>query len=655
MGGAYPLLDVDPKSPPQDFSIEIPLPMLGADPAEKDLTPRVAYLFSRIDGNTSLGELLDSLPMPPKALFESLLLLHAEGLVGFSEEFEGKYLKARPPVRTSVAPGATPPGQSAISAGARATAAPEPVSFTPPRSTPLRVTPAQVTVAPDAGRAATFTIAPSSSPSSPPASSAASAKPPPMARPLSVERTGELAARPLARLARHLGEARYSGVVTLKRAKATKHVQFFGGDPTYADSDVPDEEVGILMHKRGKIDDRRLADYQAARKAGKTPMAALMELGAVTPADAPRADRWRAQAVLFDALLWREGTYELGEPGKIPADAPRYDLGLPTLVVKAWREAPFDDKRKKYFEEHRNWYLVPSAVTPETIARMKLNPKEERLFNAIQEQTRRIRDIFELTSLFINETYRFIDGLLAMGLAELSEKNPTEAGPVDAKDIPEQFQCIQMGNYFERLSAHPISTDQDIEDALARVTARYHPRYYSNLRPATKATLEKMMVLITEAYEHLKDAKRRKEYRNKTYDRPRLEYFSDIQFRKGEIFLFWRDDPKTAFAIFESSWEMCPDIPLYAVSYALAAIRAHPGDRKRAAEAKAVLDRALARQDLAAKVVVIGAAAVRALGDVGRSELLCRQALKVSGNAPEIVHLVEQVRKQGQPGGLGGA
>ena len=240
-----------------------------------------------------------------------------------------------------------------------------------------------------------------------------------------------------------------------------------------------------------------------------------------------------------------------------------------------------------------------------------------------------------------------------MGLAELSEKNPTETGPVESKDIPGQLEAMESANFFERLTAHPISTDQDIEDAYRRMQARFDPKVYFNLSPQTREILLKIMGLVAEAYAHLKDTKRRKAYRNEVYDRSRLEYFADIQFRKGEIFLFWRDDAKTAYAIFESSWEMCPDVPLYAVSFALSAIRAHPGDRKMAAEAKAVLDRALARKDLTAKVVVIGAAAVRALGDLGRSEQLCREALKVSGNAPEIVHLVEQVRKQSQTEGGG--
>ena len=120
---------------------------------------------------------------------------------------------------------------------------------------------------------------------------------------------------------------------------------------------------------------------------------------------------------------------------------------------------------------------------------------------------------------------------------------------------------------------------------------------------------------------------------------------ADIQFRKGEIFLFWRDDPKTAFAIFESSYEMCPDIPLYAASFALSAVRAFPSNRKLWQEAKRILEGALARQGLQPKVIVIVAAAVREMGDVGRSEQLCQAALKASGNAPEIVQLVGQVRR----------
>jgi hypothetical protein len=38
------------------------------------------------------------------------------------------------------------------------------------------------------------------------------------------------------------------------------------------------------------------------------------------------------------------------------------------------------------------------------------------------------------------------------------------------------------------------------------------------------------------------------------------------------------------------------------------------------------------------------------MGDIGRSEQLCQTALKASGNAPEIVQLVEQVRRRGAGG-----
>ena len=632
----YPLLEIDLESPPPDVREEIPCPMLGADPAEKELTSRVAYVLTRVDGMTSLGDLLQAIPLPPRVLIEALLLLHAEGLVGFSPEFVARYLKPRPPV-------------------ARTT--PQPVRAI---TSPLPVVPVQITVAPSTGDAgpgkalgvrqpATFTIAPPASepPPKSPEKAKAAAVP---TETLTSERSGAIDARPLARLARHLAAARYTGVLTLRRGKVTKKIVFVGGEAAQAHSDAPEEDLGELMHKRGKMDEKAFIDYRSRRKKGQETGAALTEMGAMNAVDVARADRWRAQAVLFDALLWRDGTYEIGEPGAMPADPARYDLGLANLVLKAWREAPFDEARKKFFDQHRNWYLIPAQMTDDAIAKLRLNPKEERLLQALREQTRRIRDIFEITSLFITETYKFVDGLLGMGLAELSEKNPTETGPIEPKELYAHFETMEAGNFFDRLSAHPISTDEDIEEARKRMFARYDPQHYSNLRPETRETLVKMVRMVEEAYEHLKDGRRRKEYRNKQYDRSRLEYFAEIQFRKGEIFLFWRDDPKTAFAIFESSYEMCPDVSLYAVSFALSAVRAFPADRKLWLEAKQILERVLSRPGLPAKVIVIAAAAARAMGDIGRSEQLCQTALKASGNAPEIVQLVEQVRRRGAGG-----
>jgi len=643
MPAPYPLLEIDLESPPPDVREEIPCPMLGADPAEKELTSRVAYVLTRVDGMTSLGDLLQTIPLPPRVLIEALLLLHSEGLVGFSPEFVARYLKPRAPV-------------------ARTT--PQPVRAI---TSPMPVVPVQITVAPgtgDAGtgeargvqRPATFTIAPPSSepppseppPSEPPPKSPERAKAAAPTETLTTERSGSIDARPLARLARHLAAARYAGVLTLRRGKVTKKIVFMGGEAAQAHSDAPEEDLGELMHKRGKMDEKAFIDYRSRRKKGQETGAALIEMGAMSAVDMARADRWRAQAVLFDALLWRDGTYEIGEPGALPADPARYDLGLANLVLKAWREAPFDEARKKFFDQHRNWYLIPAQMTDDAIAKMRLNPKEERLLQALREQARRIRDIFEITSLFITETYKFVDGLLGMGLAELSEKNPTESGPLDTKELHAHFETMEAGNFFDRLSAHPISTDEDIEEARKRMLARYEPKHYSNLRPETRETLVKMVRMVEEAYEHLKDGRQRKEYRNKQYDRSRLEYFAEIQFRKGEIFLFWRDDAKTAFAIFESSYEMCPDVSLYAASYALSAVRAFPADRKLWLEAKQILERVLSRPGLPPKVIVIAAAAARAMGDVGRSEQLCQTALKASGNAPDIVQLVEQVRRRGE-------
>lgn len=627
MTARCPMLEIDPGRPPADWAAETPCPMLGVDPVDKNLPPRVRLVLSRVDGMTPLGDLLAEALVPPAELLGALERLHAEGLIGFSPEFEAKYLR---PAGGEAGPPAPP-----------APAVAPPVAVASVRIS--RSTPAGPS-APAAVRPAAFSVPP---PAPPPALSDAGKGPPPTEE-LTGERRGDLAVRPLARLARHLQAARYTGVVTLSRGKVTKRILFALGAPVNAESDAQAEEIGFLMHARGKMDDKAFAAYRRLRQEGREPMAAVLELGAVAAGDAARADRWRAQAVLYDALLWRDGAYEIGEPNRFPAEAPRYDLGLPQLTLKAWREAPFDDARRRFFDEHRNWYLVPSAIPDEALAAMRLNPKEERLLQSIRERARRVRDVMEITPMFTAETYRFMDGLLAMGFAELSEKNPTEAGPVDIKEIRGLFEAMKAGNFFERLSAHPVSTDQDIEEARQRMLARFDPRYYSNLLPATRAMLEQMKAMIEEAYEHLKDANRRKEYRKAHYDRGRLEYFAEIQFRKGEIFLFWREDPQAALSILESAYEMCPDVAMYAVSYALAVVRAFPSNRERRNEARMLVERTLSRGNPAPKVLTIAGAALRMLGDVARSDQLFATALKNSGNAPDIVQLIDLTRKRTQ-------
>ena len=620
-----PLLEIDPGHPPADWSAETPCPMLGVDPADKKLPQRVRQVLSRIDGLTTLGELLAQAPVPPAELFQALVRLHAEGLIGFRPEFEAKYLRAA--------------GEAGAPAASQPSVAP------PVAADPARISQGTAASPSAPGCPAASRVLPHGTPSPP---SQAPGEPPPTEA-LTDERRGDLAVRPLARLARHLRAARYTGVVRLSRGKVTKRILFALGAPVNAESDAQAEEIGCLMHARGKMDDKTFAAYQRLRQEGREPMAAVLELGAVAARDAPRADRWRAQAVLYDALLWRDGAYEIGEPNRLPADVPRYDLGLSQLTIKAWREAPFDDARRRFFDEHRNWYLVPTAIPADELAAMRLNPKEERLLQSIRERARRVRDVMEITPLFTTETYRFMDGLLAMGFAELSEKNPTETGPVDVRELPGLFEAMKAGNFFDRLGAHPVSTDQDIEEARRRMLARFDPRCYSNLLPATRERLEQMKAMIEEAYEHLKDADRRREYRRAQYDRRRLEYFAEIQFRKGEIFLFLRDNPQAALPILESAHEMCPDDPMYAVAYALATVRAVPWDAARRDEARRLIERTIGRGSPAPKVLAMAGAALRMLGDVGRSDQLFAAALRNSGNAADVVQLIDQVRQRTAP------
>lgn len=617
------LLQIDPYRLPADAAAAIPYPALGADPTDANLTPAAAYVLSRIDGMSSIASLFKLVPLPPEEVIEALHFLARQELISFDAEFETRYLAGGGPAADGAGktvPPQAPPRPSLPTPPPRASAPPP---AAPPAAAEVRSSPS---------------VAPAGAPGAAPAAGGRTVAP------LAIDRSGDLGIRPPAKLFRDLKASRYVGTMLLRRRNVEKRIHFFAGEPVQIESTAPEEEIGTLMFKKGKLDEEGYASYQTIRRMGKSAIDALIELGAVMPGDAAKADRWRAQAVLFDALMWREGNYEIGQPGQFPEGVARYDLTLMNLMLKAWREAPFDDTRRKFLDAHRNWYVVPGRITDDVVSKMRLNPKEQRLLEALRDTARRIRDIFDISSLMFSETYRFIDGLLAMGLAEISEHNPTEAGPVDPKEIKQHLMTIEAGNLFERLGTHPVSIDADIDEAYRRIRPLYDPARYRNLKPQTREMLEKILAMLDEAYEQLRVQERRKEYRAARYDRDRLEYFSEIQYKKGEVYLLWRQDSKTALTIFESCHEMCPDNALYAVSYALASVRAFPGERKRQVEAGALVDQLLSRPAVQPKVIVMAAGVVRALGDIPRSEQLCRQAIKAAPESAEIAKMVEQVR-----------
>ena len=147
---------------------------------------------------------------------------------------------------------------------------------------------------------------------------------------------GSLVERDFPQLVYILYEKSFTGSLLLTRGGVGKSVTLELGRLVFASSTNPDERLGELLLRRGRIS---LRDYTEAGKAvgpGKRLGAVLVERGVLGPKDLVKAVVDQTQEIIYDAFQWTEGRYRLQE-GQRSAEAITLNISTPDLIVEGVR------------------------------------------------------------------------------------------------------------------------------------------------------------------------------------------------------------------------------------------------------------------------------------------------------------------------------
>lgn len=133
-----------------------------------------------------------------------------------------------------------------------------------------------------------------------------------------------------------LYERSFTGSLILSHAGFGKNVTLEHGRLVFASSTDPDERLGELLLRRGRIS---LRDYHEAGKAlapGKRLGSVLVERGVLGPKDLVKAVVDHTQEIIYGAFQWTEGRYRLQE-GQRSAEAITLNISTPDLIVEGIR------------------------------------------------------------------------------------------------------------------------------------------------------------------------------------------------------------------------------------------------------------------------------------------------------------------------------
>jgi len=147
---------------------------------------------------------------------------------------------------------------------------------------------------------------------------------------------GSLAEHDFPSLVQDFYEERRTGVLTLTHAGVGRSVTIQEGRLVFASSSSPDDRMGPLLLRRGRITLRQLTDAARVVAPGKRLGAVLVDQGVLTPKDLIAAVVEHTQEIIHGAFAWTEGQYRFQEG--VPSSEPiTLKISTPDIIMEGIR------------------------------------------------------------------------------------------------------------------------------------------------------------------------------------------------------------------------------------------------------------------------------------------------------------------------------
>jgi len=146
---------------------------------------------------------------------------------------------------------------------------------------------------------------------------------------------GSLVRHDLPELLHKLSQLEWTGVLTLTRAGYSASVKVLDGRLVFASSTDPDDRLGTLLLRQGKVSLRQIAAALQALRPPKRLGTVLVEQGVLSAEDLIRAVTEHSSEIIYSTFQWVEGTYRM-EHG-VPEESITLKLSTPDIIMEGIR------------------------------------------------------------------------------------------------------------------------------------------------------------------------------------------------------------------------------------------------------------------------------------------------------------------------------
>lgn len=308
-----------------------------------------------------------------------------------------------------------------------------------------------------------------------------------------------------------------TGQLIFKHGSVQKYLFFQDGDLVHAKTNVPEERLGEILFKLGKISTEAHSEIDRYIDPGKSIGKSLAQKGLTSQRNVEDGLTYQMREITLGLFPYFDAEITFQEKASLGDQSFPSRVNVPYLIEDGIRRMKFHAALQKFLEKK-----IPSPKS--RVLYHLLTEEEKEILNQIKGEgtcetlwrSHKYNPEFFWKSTYLFYCLNLIDFRDKDAIAEQEAKEGEFLRP----DIQEQLEevlafeeKISSSNYYQILGVPKNASEDDIKKAYFQLARKFHPdRFDRAVPPREKAQIEDVFDKITKAYRILASKQQRQEY-----------------------------------------------------------------------------------------------------------------------------------------------
>jgi len=332
---------------------------------------------------------------------------------------------------------------------------------------------------------------------------------------------GQLGEKLVPYLIRDIAQKNSSGLLRLSRGKAIKAIFFESGAPTFAISNLTNEQLDYTLMKDGLATLEQIE--RAKERAGKTQRLGpvLVEMGVLETGQMRKLVCDQVMGIILSVFEWTQGDYAFDERIRAAHEV-TLSLGAADVLLEGARHA-------SDIQDVAELIVPPDAVVLKSRTGAiqsdsgRLAPLESYILSRIESPTA-ASTVGALSGLGEADAHRAVCVLVAAGFLKLLDHEKDDDEDPASREADESLDRLReevvrklhfsnSADFYDVLGVTRHATTAEIKAAYYHLAKKYHPdRYHQRDAGDLRNKLEALFAMITQAYDTLSQSTERAVY-----------------------------------------------------------------------------------------------------------------------------------------------